>query len=125
MLDLDGFKDVNDSFGHAAGDQALVQTVRILRQCLRSEDRIFRFGGDEFIVILDVSSVEALHSVEQRIRDGFSLHNAAPDNTYRLQPSIGCMLYDGASGMDPDAFLKSLDSLMYADKVMKPVQPAI
>lgn len=124
MLDLDGFKNINDTFGHAAGDQALVKTVSILRQCLRSGDRIFRFGGDEFIVIMEIPSIEALHSVVQRIRNGFSLHNAAPDHTYRLQPSIGYMLYDSTSDMDSDAFLKSLDSLMYADKVMKPVPPA-
>lgn len=73
---------------------------------------------------MEIPSIEALHSVVRRIRNGFSLYNAAPDHTYRLQPSIGYMLYDSASGMDPDAFLKSLDSLMYADKVMNPVPPA-
>ncbi|MDC7827765.1 MULTISPECIES: GGDEF domain-containing protein [Pseudomonas] len=68
MLDLDHFKRINDRFGHSVGDDVLRQTARTLSNCLRSMDMIFRFGGEEFCVLLSATGHEAAHIVAERLR---------------------------------------------------------
>lgn len=68
FLDLDGFKYVNDTLGHAAGDAVLVETSRRIRVCLRDNDSSYRFGGDEFVILLsEVNEVADAHMVAERI----------------------------------------------------------
>ncbi|MFZ5975594.1 MAG: GGDEF domain-containing protein [Bacillota bacterium] len=116
MLDLNGFKQINDSFGHAEGDCALEDTVHILRQCLRAQDRIFRYGGDEFVVIMEISAGDVLASIVQRVYAGFKQYNASSGKPYKLEPSIGYMQYDKRSDMNPDEFIDMLDASMYREK---------
>ena len=65
--DLNKFKTVNDTYGHNAGDQVLIQFANILRACVRDSDSIFRFGGDEFAVIVENASEYALDIIHSRI----------------------------------------------------------
>jgi diguanylate cyclase (GGDEF)-like protein len=87
-LDLDGFKEVNDSFGHAAGDAVLVAVARRLRDNVRSLDFISRIGGDEFIILLPVISSDDAEKIAERIiasiSVSFDLGLPAP-GTYRGQ----------------------------------------
>ena len=68
ILDLDNFKGVNDTFGHAAGDAAIADLATILKFEMRRNDSVFRFGGEEFVVLVTVSTREELHAVTERLR---------------------------------------------------------
>jgi diguanylate cyclase (GGDEF)-like protein len=117
LLDLDGFKAVNDACGHAAGDMVLVDTAHRLSRCFRASDRVARIGGDEFAVLLDDVSDQA--QVEHLAALALA---AIADIRIDLQPqltlsaSIGvCMLpQPGVNGVD--AMLHLADSLMYEAK---------
>lgn len=73
LLDLDYFKRVNDEYGHQAGDEVLAYTAQLLRDSLRDTDNIFRFGGEEFLIFLEVDNVDSLHKIIDRIFQ--SLHS--------------------------------------------------
>jgi diguanylate cyclase (GGDEF)-like protein len=117
LLDLDGFKAVNDSCGHAAGDMVLVDTVNRLTRCFRSSDRVARIGGDEFAVLLvdmrDQAQVEQLASLalsaiaDIRIEQNPSL---------ALSASIGICMLPHSQAHDLEAMLHLADSLMYEAK---------
>ena len=70
MLDLDDFKQINDKYGHIAGDEALIHLVRVIMETLRSMDVIARFGGEEFLIVLpDTPLDEAIQTVTRLQRD--------------------------------------------------------
>ena len=71
MIDLDGYKQLNDSFGHALGDQLLVVAGKVIRANLRKMDIAARYGGDEFVLLLPHTTVAEAQGVSQRIRDDF------------------------------------------------------
>ncbi len=116
MLDLDDFKHINDTYGHAEGDRALEDTVKVLRQSLREQDPVYRYGGDEFLIILDVHSRHDLDSAVARIHTAFERFNQSANKPYVLTASIGSLVYEKASGMKPDEFIDQLDKKMYQEK---------
>lgn len=73
LLDLDYFKRVNDQYGHQVGDEVLAYTAQLFRDSLRDTDNIFRFGGEEFLIFLEVDNVDSLHEIIDRIFQ--SLHS--------------------------------------------------
>ena len=115
LADVDDFKAINDRFGHAAGDEALVETVRLIRSCLRSEDFLARYAGDEFVAILPLSTEAELESVVARVRARLTEHTP-PGGRYRLSLSIGAAVFDSALDADGDRYIERLDGLMYAEK---------
>ncbi|MCV5283854.1 GGDEF domain-containing protein, partial [Escherichia coli] len=68
VIDVDFFKEINDSFGHGVGDEVLVSLAHIINSCCRSEDVVCRFGGEEFVVFLPNTSVVTAKCVAERIR---------------------------------------------------------
>ena len=115
-FDLDKFKPVNDTYGHAAGDRLLQLVARRLRAGLRESDTLARIGGDEFVVLLprcdgiDDATVVAdniLAQLEQPFEDG--------EMTHRISGSLGIAMYPD-HGMDADALLRSADLAMYDAK---------
>jgi diguanylate cyclase (GGDEF)-like protein/PAS domain S-box-containing protein len=110
VLDLDGFKQVNDRDGHQAGDAVLVRTARALGERLRVTDFIARLGGDEFAVILPHVSAEAAKTVAEDL-----LRVICDLESSDLGASCGVVLYDGA-GADVDAILADADRAMYKAK---------
>ncbi|HTY93606.1 MAG TPA: EAL domain-containing protein [Steroidobacteraceae bacterium] len=115
-IDLDHFKKINDTVGHAAGDQVLNIAAQRLRACVKDSDTVARLGGDEFAVVLrDVASPEAAESVAQRIVLSLQqpVNLAGCDHT--VCASIGIALFprDGAA---IDALLRNADSAMYRAK---------
>jgi diguanylate cyclase (GGDEF)-like protein len=68
MIDIDNFKTINDSYGHTAGDLALQQVAGILREAVRGSDTVFRYGGEEFLVILPETDLEGATALGEKIR---------------------------------------------------------
>ena len=115
FIDLDNFKFINDSLGHAAGDDLLKEIANRLRNCLRGTDTVARFGGDEFALLIEDSSVTDAKMTAQRITE--SLHLPYMIGRQNIYPgaSIGICLYPN-DGSDPDTLLKNADSAMYKAK---------
>ncbi|SDF66073.1 diguanylate cyclase domain-containing protein [Klenkia brasiliensis] len=88
VLDLDGFKAVNDVAGHEAGDQLLVEVARRLRTVVRDQDVVCRLGGDEFAVVVDGTVPEAVEAA-QRVVDAMALPHRTADRTFALGASVG------------------------------------
>jgi diguanylate cyclase (GGDEF)-like protein len=118
LIDLDNFKQVNDRFGHHAGDDVLRQFARILAHDMRDIDTVARFGGDEFSVILPDTNQEGAHFVAARIREGVRNHRfAIPDDEAKLQInlSIGIALCPG-NEITPQQLLRAADAALYQAK---------
>ena len=116
FLDLDHFKDVNDSLGHAVGDQLLKATSQRLQEKIRSEDTLARLGGDEFVIILNhINDTENVIDVVEKIvssfEDPFKLSSYEVNTTV----SIGVCMYP-ADGHDVDSLMKAADAAMYKAK---------
>ena len=116
MIDVDYFKEINDTYGHAVGDIALQDVIRILHSCLRSEDQIARYGGDEFFVISPITESEYLEKAVRRIRNRVDDFNEDGEREFKLSLSLGYDIYDYESGLTAEKFIKHLDDMMYAEK---------
>ena len=116
FLDLDRFKSINDSLGHAVGNQLLQAVARRLRSTVRETDTIARMGGDEFTVLLNnVSDPEEVAVVARKIIDQFSVPFTAGGRELHTTTSIGIAMYP-TDGHDVDTLLKHADSAMYRAK---------
>lgn len=114
MIDLDNFKNLNDSYGHGFGDKALQAISDVLRDALRAGDFLARYGGDEFAVVLPESDIEQAQMVAQRILTGAKgIDLYTPDTGERVDAgmSIGLAVY-------PDHADSSKDLFMFADNMM-------
>jgi diguanylate cyclase (GGDEF)-like protein len=119
LADLDHFKDLNDAFGHAAGDAVLRGIGRYLAGAVRGEDVACRFGGEEFVIILPKASLADTQRRAEALRDGIKVHQA--EEPMRLYPSatmsIGVAAYP-EHGTTVDALLLAADSAMYRAKAL-------
>lgn len=116
MLDLDNFKDVNDTLGHDVGDTLLKAVAERLSVILRKSDTVARFGGDEFVLIFpDMEVIEEAIQVVQKIIDRF--HKPFLIDTHQLvvTTSIGIAVYPN-DGMDEEILMKNADIAMYQAK---------
>lgn len=87
IVDIDHFKEVNDTHGHAAGDAAIADLATILKFEMRKQDRVFRFGGEEFVVLLDLDTPEALWTASERLRQ--AVRNGLRGPGGRITVSLG------------------------------------
>jgi len=116
LLDLDRFKDVNDSLGHAAGDDLLKQLAERFRHCLREEDTLGRLGGDEFIFLIeDVESIEKIEYIAQKIQDTFQIPFIIGASEVVMTASMGISLYP-SNGDSVAKLVKYADIAMYKAK---------
>jgi two-component system, cell cycle response regulator len=109
MVDLDGFKAINDEHGHAAGDAVLVSAVRAMRAHLRAEDQLGRLGGEEFLVLLPDTRSDAATHVAEKLREEV----AAAPGPVPVTCSIGVATWDGET---PELLLRRADEALYAAK---------
>lgn len=116
FLDLDGFKAVNDNFGHDAGDELLRKIAAILLQNVRESDTVARFGGDEFCILLEGIS-DPIHTVmlSKKILRAFSEPVRVGDNNLKVTTSMGIALYPG-DGEGIETLIKNADTAMYLAK---------
>lgn len=119
MADVDSFKGINDRYGHAAGDEALVATVELIRSCLRVDDFLARYAGDEFVALLPFSDEGQLAQVVERVNTRFAEHKSPASSPYALSLSIGAAVFDPETDADPDKYIARLDRLMYEAKRAK------
>jgi diguanylate cyclase (GGDEF)-like protein/PAS domain S-box-containing protein len=121
FLDLDRFKELNDTRGHETGDMLLIEVARRLLACVRAEDTVTRLGGDEFIVVLQDLSPDASVAFEQstavaeKIRSALSLPYVLNGQTCNSSASIGVELFNGAD-RSVDELLAKADKAMYDAK---------
>ncbi len=115
-LDLDGFKPINDSFGHEAGDHVLIEVATRLRACLRGGDTVARLGGDEFVVLLlGLDSIDECNVALQRLLDALCKPLSVCGKTPSISASIGVSLYP-MDDADSDTLLRHADQAMYQAK---------
>ena len=115
MLDLDGFKEVNDSLGHQAGDDLLVQVGDRLGRLLRADDLLVRLGGDEFAILLDGADRDGATTVAHALSDALSGPFRLGDMSVHSTVSIGIALFP-EHGTDLSSLLRKADIAMYRSK---------
>jgi diguanylate cyclase (GGDEF)-like protein/PAS domain S-box-containing protein len=116
LLDLDDFKQFNDAFGHVEGDQVLERLGQVIKRCLRQADSAYRYGGEEFTILLPMTtSADGVVSAE-RIRTEFKKEtfSPAPGQEIHVTVSIGLAQYKPQEDMKP--FVHRVDQLMYQGK---------
>jgi len=116
LLDIDNFKLYNDAHGHIEGDRVLVRLGQIIKSCLRTIDSAYRYGGEEFTVILPETSGQEGITAAQRIRTAIesAKFHSEPDKTFRITISIGVTEY--IKNEEVTQFVKRADKAMYMSK---------
>ncbi|HUN56208.1 MAG TPA: PAS domain S-box protein [Smithella sp.] len=116
LLDLDDFKIFNDTYGHIEGDRVLFRLGEVIRRCLRKEGTAYRYGGEEFTIILPMTTKEEGAVIAERVREEFKKENFSParDENVNLTVSIGLAQYQRQEDMK--AFVSRADQLMYRGK---------
>ncbi len=116
ILDLDGFKQLNDMFGHAEGDKLLVAAASQIQQSIRATDMVARLGGDEFVILLeDVCSLQEAKSTLDRLAALLQFHLERDGKSVSISPSIGATVYP-FDFVDPETLLRHSDKAMYMAK---------
>jgi diguanylate cyclase (GGDEF)-like protein len=116
-MDLDNFKPVNDTYGHAEGDRLLIEVARRLEDELREVDTVARIGGDEFVCLLELRDKPECERIVNRIINRIEEPYGIADGTATatVSASIGVAFYD-YDDTDPDSLLRQADQLMYSAK---------
>jgi len=116
FLDLDHFKEVNDTLGQSAGDEVLIEAARRLRAVVRAEEFVARMGGDEFATVLkDITSPSEAESVAARFRNSLSHPFSVGDRTFHLSASVGIVIYPN-DGTAPEELLSRADAAAHLAK---------
>lgn len=117
FMDLDHFKGVNDDHGHLVGTRILVEVAQLLRQVVRDSDMLYRYGGDEFVVIVDNAEAQVAKSVGERILKAFKERKfKLKDDFFKeLSASIGVAIFPTHAN-SKDAILAHADKMMYSAK---------
>ncbi len=118
-FDLDGFKQINDQYGHAEGDRALTDFARVLKRTFRESDVIGRLAGDEFAVLLTNVNLPELDNVIDRLRQAVYEHNSEAKRGYDIAFSAGAVPFDAARHADVGALMADADAEMYRHKKNK------
>ncbi|RZT09826.1 diguanylate cyclase (GGDEF) domain-containing protein [Duganella sp. CF402] len=112
LLDLDHFKQVNDQYGHAAGDKVLIRLAELMRRHTRSSDRIFRYGGEEFAILASGAGLSAAARLAEGLRTAVAAATLLEGHPITI--SIGVAYMDQAS--EPAEWLEQADKMLYAAK---------
>jgi diguanylate cyclase (GGDEF)-like protein len=117
MIDIDHFKNVNDTFGHAAGDTVLEGISRCMQSMARTEDILCRYGGEEFVLVMTTASLDTIHERAERVREGVRRTNIAHDgrDIGQVMVSIGIAIHPEHGKTGSDA-IQAADAALYRAK---------
>jgi diguanylate cyclase (GGDEF)-like protein len=116
FMDLDGFKALNDNFGHAVGDTVLIDFANLLKNTFRGTDIFARLGGDEFVLLLNGTSKQQAIKALEMFRITLFLYNQEHKREYKISFSSGIVEYDAVKHRTIDELLAASDKLMYLAK---------
>ncbi len=118
FIDLDGFKAINDLYGHQAGDEMLITIAKRFKHCLQDEDTIARIGGDEFVaVILDIEDTAETDNLLKCLLDNADKPMIYEENQLKVSASIGVSFYNQQNELDADQIIRQADQAMYQAKM--------
>lgn len=117
MLDIDGYKKINDTYGHLVGDRALSDFAKALRQSVHIKDFVARYGGDEFVLVINCHSTKDLENIIEQIYLSLKRLNDREMYPFKFDVSKGYALY--SSNLTLEQFIDQLDSKMYEEKKTK------
>jgi diguanylate cyclase (GGDEF)-like protein len=116
FLDLDRFKNINDSLGHTVGDTLLKSAAERVRRCVREGDTVARFGGDEFTLLIPrVDKIEDAAKIANKVIETLKIPFQINDRELFITTSVGVALYP-ADGLDPETLVRNADTAMYRAK---------
>ncbi len=118
MIDVDYFKQINDTYGHSVGDEALIDVARIILFSKPDKTLAIRFAGDEFILVVKDCNDASMQKIISDIRDELALFNETEGRQYKLSLSMGYALFDSEKD-NSDSFFKHMDDNMYEEKMKK------
>jgi two-component system, cell cycle response regulator len=116
FADLDGLKQINDSFGHHEGSHAIIKAAEVLKQTFRTSDIIARLGGDEFTVLAMAASNDNAETIKARLQENVRHFNARHELPYELSISVGIVLLDPENKLSIDELIRKADAAMYEHK---------
>ena len=116
MIDLNGFKQINDNYGHSEGDAALILVAELLRKAFCEYGIVTRYAGDEFVVMLHTTDEQLITDLIARAKDIFEEENKTNDKPFQLSASMGYAISD-LSKETIDDFMNRIDKLMYQNKL--------
>ncbi|MDG5816612.1 GGDEF domain-containing protein [Chitinispirillales bacterium ANBcel5] len=119
FADLDGLKQINDTYGHEEGDEAIITVADILRRTFRQNDAIARLGGDEFTIFTINTSMDMLKKFESRIYSFIDQYNRRSEKPYTLSISIGAVPFDYDKDIEIEELLAQADNKLYKKKKSK------
>jgi diguanylate cyclase (GGDEF)-like protein len=119
LMDMDGLKFINDTYGHKEGDYAISKLAEILKKTLRETDIIGRLGGDEFVIFSTVKNGEDAQDISKRIRKSLDDYNDEHLHPYKLSASIGSDIFDEATNDGLENAIKRADLALYDEKKAK------
>ncbi len=117
FTDMDSFKEVNDNFGHDAGDKALREYAALLMRTFRESDIVSRLGGDEFVVLVaNAANEENLDNILSRLYASLDRLNSVPDRPFSIKVSVGTAIFDPEKPIDIEELIAEADREMYKSK---------
>ena len=116
LMDIDHFKKYNDSYGHLEGDKALVKIAQIIKSCLRKLDSAYRYGGEEFTVILPETSCKEAQNVAQRIKSALKAEKFIPKQEKEAKITLSIGVTEYYPGEQLSEFIQRADKAMYLSK---------
>ncbi len=116
MIDIDKFKKINDAYGHEEGDQALKIIANLLGKSIKQVDSAYRYGGDEFILLIESEDSEVTKKIMERLKTSLDRFNGTKQKPYVLSFSAGTVFYDGKKEESIYSLFSAADEMMYANK---------
>ncbi|MER2541217.1 MAG: GGDEF domain-containing protein [Azonexus sp.] len=116
VIDCDNFKRINDTFGHLEGDKVLQTLAKVIGQCLRRTDSAYRYGGEEFVLILPEAEIGSAGMLAERLRKGFADETVRSDNDQEIRCTVSIGLATYQSGETESQFIRRADEANYEAK---------